>query len=375
MAWDRSRQRLHAGAILLAACAFAASAPVWAQDVAEAARQEQARKDRQANGLKHVYTEEDLKHAKILTREDRELLDAKKREQPAPGTIAVPDIDAQALDQLPLGDVARMYRAMKELNPQTGQSAEYHLPFSSAPSLASPKAVSEFVDSRPNAIQTTGHAAPVAPVFSNSQPGASYTSTSIRNAQPHISFEMPRPRAVHAAALRTPEASIFPNTVAPITTAAARVFVVPTPRDAQPSMRHEPVAPLFPNAEAPKTIIVKRGDSFWKLAEVNLGDGRRWHELAVVNPAIVNPHHIVPGTAINLGGTAPSKPTAPSAPNDSNITVVKGDSLWKIAKAQLGAGGFWGCIAKANPRIIDANRIYAGEVLNLPGSCENSSSK
>src|SRR3982074_1479617 len=38
-AWDRSRQRLHAGAILFAACAIAAGPPVWAQDAAEAAGQ------------------------------------------------------------------------------------------------------------------------------------------------------------------------------------------------------------------------------------------------------------------------------------------------------------------------------------------------
>ena len=91
IAWDRSRQRLHASAVLLAICAFSAGAPVWAQDVAEAARQEQARKDKQAAAhQKHVYTEEDLKRARILTREDRESLDAKKREQVIPEPLRSP---------------------------------------------------------------------------------------------------------------------------------------------------------------------------------------------------------------------------------------------------------------------------------------------
>src|ERR1700730_3465060 len=71
-AWDRSRQRLHAGAILFAACAIAAGAPVWAQDVAEAARQAQARKHHQTKHKKHVYTEEDLKRARVLRHEDEE---------------------------------------------------------------------------------------------------------------------------------------------------------------------------------------------------------------------------------------------------------------------------------------------------------------
>src|SRR5450759_565824 len=127
VAWDRSRQRLHAGAILLAACAIAAGAPVWAQDVAEAARQAQARKHQQIKHKKHVYTEEDLKRSRILTREDEELLAAKKRDAVVPGAEA--NLDAQALEHLPLGDVARLYRAMKELNhSQTGELAEYHLP-------------------------------------------------------------------------------------------------------------------------------------------------------------------------------------------------------------------------------------------------------
>src|ERR1700730_16167863 len=89
-AWDRSRQRLHAGAILFAACAIAAGAPVWAQDVAEGVRQAQGRRQQQTKHKKHVYTEEDLKRARILTREDRELLDAKKREAVAPGPESAP---------------------------------------------------------------------------------------------------------------------------------------------------------------------------------------------------------------------------------------------------------------------------------------------
>src|ERR1700722_9731419 len=146
LAWDRSRQRLHAGAILFAAFAIAAGAPVWAQDVAEAARQAQARKHQQTKHRKHVYTEKDLKRARILTREDQELLAAKKRDAVVPGAEASTNLDAQALEHLPLGDVARLYRAMKELNhSQTGELAEYPLPVANAV-LASAKP--EFVAPR-----------------------------------------------------------------------------------------------------------------------------------------------------------------------------------------------------------------------------------
>src|SRR6202047_813284 len=163
-AWDRSRQRLHAGAILFAACAIAAGAPVWAQDVAEAARQA---RHHQTKHKKHVYTEEDLKHARILTREDQELLAAKKRDAAVPGAEAPINLEAQALEHLPLGDVARMYRAMKELNhSQTGELAEYHLPVANAV-LAYAKP--EFVVPKPNVVEPTPHNTPMAPVFPNAE--------------------------------------------------------------------------------------------------------------------------------------------------------------------------------------------------------------
>jgi LysM repeat protein len=364
LAWDRSRQRLHAGAILFAACAFSASAPVWAQDVAEAARQEQARKDKQAKRLKHVYTEEDLKRARILTREDRELLDAKKREQSVPGT-ATPsaDADMQALGELPLGDVARMYRAMKELSLQ-GQTAEFHLPATNT--VAAPKpglVVRDFVAPKPILVPPTATKAPVAPVFRDNViafPKAEFVAPQPPVVQPTAI----QPKAVQPMAARMPVvANIVPGR-------PMREFVAPRPLPVQPLEIRQPVAPVFSEPTLAHSVIVKRGDSLWKLAQVNLGDGNRWRELLAVNPGLVDPRHIVPGTAINIGGNGLVVPVTPAAPADSTITVRKGDSLWKIAKLQLGSGGFWGCIAKANRAIRDANRIYAGQTLNLPSSCE-----
>lgn len=394
MTWDRSRQRLQVSAMLLAACAFSSGAPVWAQDVAEAARQAQAAKDKQGAGLKHVYTDEDLKRKKILTPEDRELLDAKKREQAIPGSEVAPtDLDAQALDQLPLGDVARMYRAMKELQMQTGAPTEYHLPAAGA-ALASPevtpKVTTEFVMPKPNAVQPVSGTTPTAPKaqheFGMSRPRNARRTTRHEAIAPVLADAvgtMPlansevviaKPSEVQRATRPEVIASVLAHSsVVPMK--GATEFVMPRPREVQPTVGRAPIAPIFPNVNAPRTVVVRRGDTMWKLAEVNLGDGRRWRELAAVNPSISDPKHIVPGTVINLAENAPVAPAAPAAPSDSNITIRKGDSLWKIAKLKLGAGGFWGCIAKANPRIIDANRIYAGDVLTLPTDCETNASK
>lgn len=342
MAWDRSRQRLHASAVVLAICAFSASAPVWAQDVAEASRQEQARKDKQAAARqKHVYTEEDLKRTRILTREDRELLDARKREQVPPGSVAQPtEITADAVEQLPLGDVARMYRAMKELL-QAAQSTEFHLPAANTANaeFVSPRLAHDFIQPKPITPKLSNHSVPVAPEL------------------PSIGASAPELRSLEVA----------PQPV--------REFAVLKPNAVQPAAVAAPVAPVFVDAAAPRTIIVKRGDSFWKLAQVNLGDGHRWHELVAVNPSIVDPQHLVPGMTINILAATPAAPVVPSEPTDSKITVRKGDSLWRIAQIKLGFGGFWGCIAKANPVIVDANRIYTGQTLKVPQSCDGGRGK
>src|SRR5712692_4869970 len=57
----------------------------------------------------------------------------------------------------------------------------------------------------------------------------------------------------------------------------------------------------------------------------------------------------------------------------TRITVRRGDTLSKIAQTQLGHASFWSCIAHANPAIHDVNLIFEGQSLLLPASCSLSS--
>ena len=111
-------------------------------------------------------------------------------------------------------------------------------------------------------------------------------------------------------------------------------------------------------------VMVNPGDSLWKLAEQNLGNGLLWHDLLAVNPGIVDANHIVAGSQIYLPAAAPSMRTA------TKITVQDGDTLSEIAESQLGHASYAACIAKANPAIRDANRIYVGQSLVLPATCK-----
>lgn len=52
-------------------------------------------------------------------------------------------------------------------------------------------------------------------------------------------------------------------------------------------------------------------------------------------------------------------------------TVVGGDTLWGIAEAEYKRGSEWGFIYEANShQISDPNRIYRGQLLNVPHSVE-----
>src|SRR5882724_607484 len=152
--------------ILLFFCAiFVTTTECHAQDVADAAKQERARKESRQKNSKHVYTEEDLKRARILTPEDRAQIEARKN-QAAPGAEEKPPdaLDAKSLSpNVPLGDVARRFRRLKELQ-KLQQSAEFHLPFADAPVLASPKPMQPV---RPHSFKP---AAPAAPRFAPYRP-------------------------------------------------------------------------------------------------------------------------------------------------------------------------------------------------------------
>jgi LysM repeat protein len=313
--------------ILVFSFVFFVATECRAQDIADAAKQERARKESQQKKSKHVYTEEDLKRAQILTPEDRAELDAKKNQQAPPAAEKSQDaLDAQSLPpDAPLGDVARRFRKLKE-SQRLQQSAEFHLPFSDAPVLASPK--------------------PMQPV------------------QPH-SFKPLVPAAPHFAPYQPP-VKRSPFARPKVFTAAPPI--VPSRPPAGRLVPARPPAPIAPAAAPatgtkPNVVIVKHGDSLWKLADQNLGKGLRWHELLSVNPGILDPNRIVAGSQIVLPARTLALRTL------AKFTVRPGDTLSQIAQTQLGRASYAACIAHVNPTIRNANLIYAGQVLLLPASC------
>jgi len=305
--------------ILICSCLVFGATRCTAQDVAEAARQERTRKESQQKKPKHVYTDQDLKRAQILTPEDRAQVEARKN-QPTPPASQKPReaMDAQSLPtDAPLGDVARHFRKQKQ--PQkVQQSAEFRLPFADAPALASPKP-------------------PVQPL------------------RPPVSNAVPRP-LVRRSPFERPKLLLpAPSRVLPSHPPAVRTA---------PARPATPIAPAVTSAAKLNAVTVKAGDSLWKLAQRNLGHGARWSEMLPLNPGIRDPDHILAGSRIYLPpGVSPGR-------SGTKFTVRKGDTLSKIARTQLGHASLWSCIARANPDILDANLIHEGQILVIPQSCK-----
>jgi LysM repeat protein len=382
-------------AILFLCCATFGATVSRAQDqqdqsVAEAARQERARKQELQKRAKHVYTEEDLKHPNILTPEHRAQVEAERNEcaqknncSPAAPQNPPTSLDADSkIPQIPLGDVARQLRKQKELQAlKPNQSEPFHLPFSS-PALASP-----IFSERP-AIRP-----PARPVLRPKTP------SNVFRRDPFAAVPV-RPRVPadarannHAGIRENMRPTILPH-VGLLAPAQPKIFSRPAPpsiliQPMQPPVPAKPVQPAAPlttvhpleprtaansaTIATQKTVSVERGDSLWKLAKQNLGRGNRWPELLAVNPRIADANHIRAGRQLNLPSAVVATPN--SARHDRNsagstIKVQKGDTLWNLAKSNLRRASAWPCLAAANPSIANPNHIYENEELFIPVGCQ-----
>jgi LysM repeat protein len=367
--------RYAAPAILFLSFATFSTAVSRAQDqqdqsVAEAARQERARKQELQKRAKHVYTEEDLKHPNILTPEDRAQVEAKRNEcaqknncSPAPAQNPPASLDANSqTPQIPLGDVARQLRKQKELQAlKPKQSGPFHLPFST-PALAAP-----ILPGRP---ATRPPAQPA--LYPRSSPPK--TPSNVFRRDPFSKVPI-RPE-VHR-----PEVGRTENHPGP------RENVRP---DLHPSLR-ENIRPVG-DPKANNDIRPKVRE------DVLPANRRNVHPdfSRVVHPKLRAPGRLIPPELPRISSrpatpkivirpmqpTAPAKPAAPIAtvrpvrpqPTPGSVAIAarktvsvqRGDSLWKLAQQILGSGNRWPELLAANPRIADPNQIRAGTQLNLP---------
>jgi nucleoid-associated protein YgaU len=318
--------------LLAGVCAVGARAQD-PQDTAEAARAERARKASTAKAPKHVYTEEDLKRAQILTPEDQAKVAArknnpteKKEEQAKSGGENAPAEDS-------LGEVARRYRKEKTQREaarllEQGNRSQFPMKLPET-TLAAPKPlVQPKVETQPMENLRrgvgAGRVSPFEPRPLRAVPGETV---------------VPRSGDVHSA----PREAVKP-----------KIAVVPN-------------APKVSIASAAGMVArrVERGDSWWKLAENYLGSGARWKELREVNLTATEartPELLLLGSTVMVPAGVVGRPAVVA----KSVTVKKGDSLWSIAKDNLGRGTAWKCLAEANPELGEPEQLQIGARVMLP---------
>lgn len=177
--------------------------------------------------------------------------------------------------------------------------------------------------------------------------------------------------------IRDANPSVDPNVLRP----GMRLVIPPLPAPQPPSTSgpESATGEQLP-AGAPagsRTYVVQQNDSYWKIALAEYGNGLYHYVLQEANsieagslrPGMVLIIPPKPAPAADTGAT--NTETAESAdqitpgPGQTIYTVVAGDSFWRIAKSEYGAGHLWPAIREANPQ-VDARRLQAGQKLIIP---------
>lgn len=320
-----------------------------AQDVAEAARQEQARKAAHKNSPKHVYTEEDLKKQKILAAKDEAKVAGKKQQEQAPVEQSLQN--SQPVEQEnqteSLGEIARRYRAEKAARAAEEAVKKNYTPFPielPRETNAEPKAsIAPLVAVRPEQrhVERPNPSQPVAP---NKVPDGN-------DARARFSPFQPRPVVVDPRAV-----GVNPVPAVPVVSVAPRRFVPEGGRvDSQVGSDL-------------RAVQVRRGESWWKLAAEYIGSGRRWTELRALNPdAAGRPDLLRVGTTVLVpeGKTVQVNSSEPVS-RKTSLRIRSGDTLWALAREHLGRASAWMCLARLNPQIKDYTRLTIGAVIRLP---------
>lgn len=135
------------------------------------------------------------------------------------------------------------------------------------------------------------------------------------------------------------------------------------------------------DANSAGLYVVKKGDSYYRIAERELGDPSRSREIERLNG--VAPEDLRVGQKLKLpsrAATASPTPTggsttsAPTVPDGARLHSVRKDEyLIDISEKYYGTTSRWKVIADANPG-VNPNRLVVGQKLVIPDAPGSSSS-
>lgn len=119
----------------------------------------------------------------------------------------------------------------------------------------------------------------------------------------------------------------------------------------------------------PVTHTVAPGEDLWKISQTYYQNGYNWVDIAQTNE-LTNANLIEAGQELTIPRTAVKVVTETETAEPAvteEYTVIKGDSLWKIAVRAYNDGYQWTKVWEANKELVaNPSVIEPGMVLQLP---------
>ncbi len=253
-----------------------------AQDVAEAARQERARKQSQPRRATHVYTEEELTQQHILTPEDRARYATARKEWVPPSGWQLADVPAAGSlrAEVSLGEVARRFRQQKQ--------ARENPSFTGLPTITSTLALA----SPASPIRSLPARAVAKPV---AKPDPGRRVKSVERVKPQATAEV---RVKPGDSLWKLAQQYLGSGI------RWRCIAAANPRLSDPSLIRVGewirVPDEVQSCRPQRAYRVNPRDSLWKIARAEWGSGRFWVCLAGANPELRNENLIYAGQTVLL---------------------------------------------------------------------------
>lgn len=203
--------------------------------------------------------------------------------------------------------------------------------------------------------------------------------------QPKGTEETATPSAAEkmAPVVPTSNSQLAPKApIAPTPIATVKPVAPPSTVPAPSPIAVVPAQPLQADQINTTTYVVQKGDTLWKIASQSYGDGQYFSHISQANN-IKNPNLIFVGQSLKITALSDQQKAVQAPATKGQIsgqawsqdnthymeyTIIKGDSLWKIAEAQLGDPYRWPELYHINKAVIgkNANLIYPGTVIKIP---------
>ena len=132
-----------------------------------------------------------------------------------------------------------------------------------------------------------------------------------------------------------------------------------------------PAEPIAPVASESKTHTVANGELLGDIALKYYKSSKQWRKIAEANPGI-DPKNLKVGQKLVIPGIEAKSAETPvvAGAGERTYTIKSGDTLYLVAKKELGSASRWKEIEKLNG--VSSSELHVGQVIKLPASASAS---